>query len=103
MNVWLWLLAACALAWLTKCSGYLVPLHWLQAPQMRYVASTLTIGLLAALTTLNTVAQGQSLVVDARIGALLVAACLLWCRVSFLLVVLAGTIVTAGLRWAGMN
>jgi len=99
---WYWLLLACAVAWLTKFSGYLVPLRWLQSTRMNHVAAALTVGLLAALTTINTVASGQGVALDARIGALLVAALALWLRLSFLLVVIAGTLVAAGLRMIGM-
>jgi len=100
---WYWLLLACAVAWLTKFSGYWVPLRWLQSPRMNHVAAALTVGLLAALTTINTVALGQGVTLDARFGALLVAALALWLRLSFLLVVFAGTLTAAGLRLMGMN
>jgi len=100
---WAWLLLACAVAWLTKWSGYLVPVRWLQSPRMNHVAAALTVGLLAALTAMNTVASGQGIALDARFGALLVAALALWLRFSFLLVVLAGTWVAAMLRVMGMN
>jgi len=101
MSLWSWILLACAVAWLTKFCGYLVPTHWLASARMNRVASTLTVGLLASLTTMNTVAVGSGVVLDARLIALLVAALALWCRVSFVLVVLAGALSAALLRAAG--
>jgi len=66
------------------------------------VASVLTIGLLTALTVVNTFASGQRLVLDARLGALAAAALALWLRAPFLLVVLVGAAASALLRLAGL-
>ena len=65
---------------------------------MTRVAGTLTIGLLASLTTMNAVSAGQGVVLDARIGALLAAAVALLLRLPFLVVVLAGAVAAALLR-----
>lgn len=100
---WGWLLLGGLLAFATKLTGYLVPARWLDRPAVAAAAGSLTIGLLAALTALNTVADGRQLVLDARIGALLVAALALWARLPFLLVVLLGAAAAALLRWAGIG
>lgn len=63
----------------------------------------MTIGLLASLTLVNTVASGQALVVDARLGALATAGVALLFRAPFLVVVLAGAGAAALLRLAGWN
>lgn len=44
------------------------------------------------------VAEGRSLVVDARLAGMAVAALLVWRRAPFLAVVLAAALTTAGLR-----
>ena len=96
MSLWAWILLGSAAAWAIKFAGYLVPVRWLESPRMNRVAGCLTIGLLASLTTMNTVSAGQGLAFDARIAALLAAAVALVLRLPFLMVVLAGA-VAAGL------
>ena len=103
MTLWLWLLLSCALAYAWKLVGYLVPASLLRNPRMSRIAGTMTIGLLASLTVLNTVASGQSLALDARLGALAAAAVALLLRAPFLVVVLAGAGAAAGLRLLGWN
>jgi len=101
MDLWPWILLACAAAFLTKLSGYLVPARLLENERMTRVAGTLTIGLLAALTTVNAFAAGQSLAIDARAAALVAAAVALLLRAPFLAVVLAGAAAAALVRFAG--
>ncbi len=101
MNLWPWILLAAALAFATKLLGYLVPAKWMSNPRMSRVAGTLTIGLLAALTIMNTAATGHQLVLDARVGALAAAAAALLLRAPFLLVVVVGACAAAGLRLLG--
>ena len=101
MNLWIWILIACAVSFLTKLAGYLVPARLMENPRMTRVAGTLTIGLLASLTAVNTFSSGQSLVVDARLAALLAAAVALWLRAPFLVVVLAGAGAAAVARLLG--
>ena len=101
MSLWLWLLLACAVSFLTKLAGYLVPARWMENPRMTRVAGTLTIGLLASLTAVNTFSSGQSLVLDARLAALAAAAVALWFKAPFLVVVLAGAAAAALARLLG--
>lgn len=101
MNLWLWILIACALAYLTKLVGYFVPAKLLESPSIMHVAGTMTIGLLASLTVVNAVASGQGLVLDARMGALVAAAVALWLRAPFLVVVISGAAAAALLRLLG--
>ncbi|TNB76416.1 AzlD domain-containing protein [Arthrobacter sp. BB-1] len=103
MSLWIWLLVACALAYAWKLVGYFVPARLLEDPRMSRVAGTMTIGLLASLTVVNTFATGQSLVVDARLGALAAAAIALALRAPFLVVVLAGAGTAALLRILGWS
>lgn len=93
-----WLLLACAAAYALKLAGYLVPSRWLKSERMTRVAGTLTIGLLASLTAMNTFGSSAGLALDARVGALLVAGVALLLRAPFLLVVVAGAATAALLR-----
>ncbi|MGA7204954.1 MAG: AzlD domain-containing protein [Specibacter sp.] len=101
MSMWVWVLIAAAVAYLTKLLGYLVPAKVLANPRMSRVAGTLTIGLLASLTVVNAAASGTAVVLDARVGALAAAAIALWLKAPFLVVVLAGAAAAAGLRLLG--
>ena len=103
MNLWVWLLLSCPLAYASKLLGYLVPASLLRNPRMSRIAGTMTIGLLASLTVVNAVATGQSLALDARLGALAAAAVALWFRAPFLVVVIAGAAAAAGLRLLGWD
>lgn len=98
MTLWLWILLACAAAFVTKWLGYAVPARWLQSPRMAHIAACMTVALLAALTVMNTFAAGTQLVLDARLGALAVAGLALWLRAPFLLVVVLGAVAAAVLR-----
>jgi hypothetical protein len=100
MSLWAWILLASAVAYATKLTGYLVPARWLENDHMTRIAGTLTIGLLASLTAVNTFSAGSSLVIDARIGALIAAGIALWLRVSYLGVVVIGAATAALLRFA---
>lgn len=102
MILWPWVLAACALAYLTKLVGYLLPRRWIDQPSFLATTSAMTVGLLGALVGLNAVASGQHLVLDARLVALAVAALALWRRVSFLGVVVLGAAAAALARLAGL-
>ena len=103
MSLWVWLLLSCLFAYAWKLVGYLLPDSLLQNPRMSRMAGTMTIGLLASLTIVNTLASGQALVLDARLGTLAAAAAALFLRAPFLVVVLAGAGAAALLRLAGWN
>ena len=102
MTTWLYILAASVVAYLTKLAGYLVPAKVLKNKRMTRVAGTLTIGLLASLTVLNTLSSGQQLVFDSRIGSLVAAFIALLLRAPFLVVVIVGAAAAALLRLAGL-
>ncbi|MDI3194028.1 AzlD domain-containing protein [Pseudarthrobacter sp. AL07] len=103
MNLWIWLLLACVLAYAWKLVGYFVPAKLLKDPRTSRIAGTMTIGLLASLTIVNTVASGQTLAADARLGALAAAAVALAFRAPFLVVVVVGAGAAALLRLIGWN
>jgi hypothetical protein len=102
VTTWIWIAVACVVAYATKLLGYLVPKKLLADRRIARVAATLTIGLLASLTVTNTLATGQHLVLDARLGALLAASVALLLRAPFLVVVVVGAAAAAGLRLLGL-
>lgn len=99
MTLWLAVLTACLLAWLTKFAGYLVPDRVLDVPWVDRVVPLLTIALLSALVvTQGFLGPDRLPVVDARAAGLAVAVGLLLLRAPFLLVVAAAAAVTALVR-----
>lgn len=101
MSGWTAVLAACALCYALKAAGYLVPQRLVQDPQVASVSGRVTVGLLAALVAVQTLAAGQSLAVDARVAALGVAVLALVLRLPFVVVVALGALTAAGVRAAG--
>jgi len=101
MSLWIWLLLACAVTYATKLVGYLVPTRWLENKHTARIAGTLTIGLLASLTAMNTFATEAGPVIDARLAALVAAVVALALRAPFLLVVIIGAAASAVMRWTG--
>ena len=99
LSLWHWVLLACALCFVIKLLGYSLPERWMRSPRMAQIAACLTVALLASLTVMNTLASGTRISLDARLGALLVAALALWLRAPFLLVVILGAVAAALLRW----
>ncbi len=101
MTLWTAVLVASIICVALKTLGYLIPPRFLEAPKPARIADLLTVALLAALVAVQALGVGQSIVVDARIPALLVAAGLLVFRAPFLVVVVAAAAVAALLRLAG--
>lgn len=99
--MWWWVLGACAIAYVTKAVGYLVDAEKLQHPTFLHVAAGLTAGLLASLVVTNTIADGQSLVIDARLAALAAGALALAARAPFIVVVIIGAVAAAVARLLG--
>lgn len=102
MTVWSAILLAALICLALKAAGYLVPPKVLEAERPARISDLLTVGLLAALVAVQSLGDGQAIVVDARVPALLVAAGLLWLRQSFLVVVAAAALVAALLRLGGL-
>ncbi|MFL4476264.1 AzlD domain-containing protein [Paeniglutamicibacter sp. MACA_103] len=100
-ELWWWILAGCAAAYGIKILGYLVPEKILENERVTRAAGTLTIGLLASLAIVNTVASGTSVEFDARLAALAAAAVALLLRAPFLVVVIAGAGAAALARYLG--
>jgi len=98
MTDWVWLLLACTIAFITKLAGFLIPNSWLEHHKIQLIAANMTVGLLASLVTLNTFANNNNLIIDARLSSLLIAAILLYLRLPFLLVVAAGAVISSLIR-----
>jgi hypothetical protein len=98
MTAWHVVLLASIVCFALKAFGYLVPATVLERATPARIVNLLTVALLAALISLQTFAQGQQLVLDARVPAVLVAAVLFALRVPFLVVIVAAAAVAAGIR-----
>jgi len=101
MTLWNAVLLAAVACVALKAVGYLIPTRFVEAPRPARIADLLTVALLAALVAVQTLGDGQAIVVDARIPAVLVAAGLLALRAPFLVVVVAAALVAALLRLLG--
>lgn len=101
MSGWIAVLAAAGACFLVKLTGYLVPPRLLESESAQRLAALVTVSLLAALVAVQTAAVGDGLVLDARVAALGAAAVALWLRAPFIVVVVVGAAVAAGLRALG--
>ncbi len=99
--MWFWAIAASVACLAQKLLGYLVPSKALENPHVAYAAGGVTVGLLTALSVTQTFADGSTLVLDARLAAVAVAAVALWLRAPFIVVVVLGALTAALLRFAG--
>jgi hypothetical protein len=98
MTMWQIIILASIACLATKMAGYLVPPALLARPAAARTADLLTVALLAALIAVQTLGHGSSIVVDARIPAVIVAVALFALRVPFIVVVVVAALVAAGIR-----
>lgn len=104
MSTWVTVLAACALAYLLKLAGYVVPDHWLAGARVRRVTTLLPVALLTGLVVVQTFASSShGLTLDARAAALVVAVVALLFRAPFIVVVVLGAVSAALLRHVGWS
>lgn len=96
--VWQIILVASIAVLALKLLGYLVPPSIIEKPTPARVANLLTVALLSALVAVQTLAVGQSIQLDARVPALLVAAVLFALRVPFIVVIIAAAATAALIR-----
>ncbi|MFE5308898.1 AzlD domain-containing protein [Isoptericola sp. NPDC056573] len=99
--LWVTVLAASLLSFALKLAGHLIPEHWLATDRVQRTSTLVTVALLVSLVVVQTFADGQALVVDARVPALAVAAIALALRAPFILVVVLAAATAAGLRALG--
>lgn len=101
-NLWAIVLLASFGVFAVKLLGYLVPATLMARPTPTRIANLLTVAMLAALVAVQTLGVGQSIVLDARIPAVLVAAGLFALRVPYVIVVLIAGVVAVLLRNLGL-
>jgi hypothetical protein len=102
VNLWTWVLLACAASYGLKLLGYLVPEHVLDHPAVVRVSGLLPVALLAALVGVQTLGGADgTIVVDARLAGLGVAVAALLLRAPFLVVIVLAAATAAGLRALG--
>ena len=102
MNAWVTVLVACALAYLLKLAGHLVPAHWLSGPRLSRITALLPVALLAGLVVVQAFATpSQGLTLDARAAGLVVAVVALVLRAPFIVVVVLAAATAALLRHFG--
>ncbi|RMI09779.1 AzlD domain-containing protein [Cellulomonas triticagri] len=100
--VWWAVVAASVVVLATKVAGHLVPARLLERPRVTRTAALVTVALLAALVAVQVGTTDGSLVLDARVAALVVAAVALLLRAPFVLVVVLAAATAALLRWLGL-
>lgn len=98
---WTGILLTCVGCYALKLAGVSVPERVLEHPWTRRSVDLIPVALLGALVAVQVLADGASVVLDARLAALVVAGVLLLLRVPFLPVVAAAALTAALLRLAG--
>ena len=99
--LWVTVAAASAVVAGLKLAGHLVPERVLADPRVARTAALVTVALLSALVAVQTATSGRSLVLDARLPALAVAALALVLRAPFIVVIVLAALTAALLRLAG--
>ncbi|MBW9205461.1 AzlD domain-containing protein [Mumia sp. zg.B17] len=94
--IWWAVIVASLACYALKLAGLSVPDRVLERPLTVRVAALIPVGLLGALVAVQAFADGQALVLDARVAGVGVAVGLLLLRAPFLVVV-AGAALTAAL------
>ena len=97
-TVWIGIAVGCLGCYLLKLAGLSVPKNVLERPAVHRIAALLPVVLLAALIAVQTFSDGKSLVIDARVAGLAVAAVAVWRRWPFLVVVALAAVTTALVR-----
>ncbi|HQR27345.1 MAG TPA: AzlD domain-containing protein [Nocardioides sp.] len=92
---WGWLLTAAVGCYLLKLAGLSVPSRVLDHPVVERVTDLIPVALLAALVAVQAFAEGDRLVLDARLLGLVFAVVALLLRAPFLVVVFGAAVVAA--------
>lgn len=102
MSLWSWIVLAAGMAFIIKLAGYLLPQSLLDRPVVTELAGAMTVGLLASLTIVNTVGNGQGVALDARLLALVAGGGALALKAPYIVVVIVGGLAAALGRLAGL-
>lgn len=103
MSLWWAVVAAAMGCYLLKLAGLSIPASVLDHPTVRRVAALIPVALLAALVATGTFADGNELVLDARVVGLGAAVVALLLRAPFLVVVVVAAAATALSRVLGLT
>jgi len=98
MTIWQIVIGASIAVLAIKFVGYLVPPSVLHRPAPARIADLLTVALLAALIAVQSLGNGQAVVLDARVPAVILAGVLFWLKVPFIVVVIAAAATAAAIR-----
>lgn len=98
MSIWTAVVVGGVGCYLLKLAGLSVPDRVLDHPVAARVADYIPVALLAALVAVQVLADGPTLVVDARLAGLGAAVVLLALRAPFLVVVFGAALVAALVR-----
>ena len=90
--IWVAVLAGSLGCYVEKLLGYALPRSVLERESVRRVSGLLPVAMLAALVAVQTFADGQDLVIDARVAGLAAAVIALVLRAPFLVVVLVAAV-----------
>lgn len=101
MTLWTTILIASTVVAATKFIGFVLPARFTENPIVQHISDTVTVALLAALVVIQTAGAGSTVVVDARLAAVVVAGVLLWRKAPFIVVILVAALVAAGIRLLG--
>jgi branched-subunit amino acid transport protein len=103
MSVWIAIVATGLGCYALKLAGLVVPQRVLADPRVRRFSELVPVALLAALITVQALADGRALQLDGpRLAGMAVAVAALLLRAPFLVVLVAAALVTAGLRLVGL-
>ena len=101
MTLWATILTASAIVAATKFIGFVRPARFTESPRVQHGSDPGAVALLAALVVIQTAGAGTSIVIDARLVAVVVAGVLLWRKVPFIVVIVTAALVAAGIRLLG--
>ncbi|MEN9740476.1 MAG: hypothetical protein RLZ72_742 [Actinomycetota bacterium] len=101
MTLWNTILIASTVVAATKFIGFVLPARFTENPIVQHISDAVTVALLAALVVIQTAGAGSTVVVDARLAAVVVAGVLLWRKAPFIVVILVAALVAAGIRMVG--
>lgn len=102
MTVWHTVLLASIVVLALKLAGYSLPAEWFSGPRLTRILELTTISLLAALAAVQTFADGQAIVLDARVPAMVVSVIMFWAKVPFIVVIIAAAATAGALRAFGL-
>jgi hypothetical protein len=94
-TAWLVLGATSVLCFAIKVLGYFIPEAWLAHPRLQRVNALVPISLLSALVMAEGLVDKTRVVIDHRVGGLLVALALLFAKAPFPVVVVSAAVTSA--------